>query len=105
MQAGTKCIKILDLGSGIQWYYDPRSRCAIDPQYFHAHSELMTNQAAFIDVKMLADITAEDIVFVETHDSFSVWNAEKGTYIPSLRVWRKSQVLGPTIYPGRREIE
>lgn len=105
MQAGTKCIKIHDLGSGVQWYYDPRSRCAVDPQHFHAHSEFMTNQTAFTDAKTLADTAAEDIVFVETHDCFSVWNAEESKYVSGLRVWRKSKVLGPTIYPGRREVE
>lgn len=105
MQAGTKCIKLIDLGSSVQWYYDPRSRCAVDPQHFHAHSEFMTNQTAFTDCKQLADTAVEDIVFVETYDSFSVWNAEEGKYVPSHRVWRKSQVLGPTVYPGRREVE
>lgn len=100
MEPGMKCIKILDLGSNVRWYYDPRSRCAVDPQHFHAHSEFMTNQTAFVDCKQLADTAEGDIVFIETHDCFSVWNEEKVAHVPSLRVWRKSQVLGPTVYPG-----
>lgn len=101
MREGTPCVKILDLGSGIYWYYDPRSRCAQDPQHFHAGSPYMTDQTAFLDCQTLASMQPGDVVFVESHDRFYATGTESA-YAPGRRVWRKCEIIETTAYPGRR---
>jgi hypothetical protein len=103
MESGTRCIKIIDLATDVEWYYDPRSRCAQNPKSLHAHSPWIALQTAFSDWKTLADMPANSEVFIETHDKVCTYDTLSGKYIPGLNVWRKGRIIGPAIYPGRRK--
>ena len=102
MIEGMPCVKILDLATNRQWYYDLKTRCAKNPKHMHARSEYMTEQTAFTRCKKLSEAIVDDVVFVETIDKFYSQDSTGGQFIPGLNVWRKSKIIEHTVYPGKR---
>lgn len=100
MKAGEKCIKLLDLGSGVMWFYDPRTRCSTDPLYLYAQSPFMATQNAFIDCFTLSLTKEGEEVFVESVDMLYTLTKD-GNLAPGNVVWRKCRIVGFENFPER----
>lgn len=101
MKPGTKCVKILDVASGIHWFYDPRSRCTTEePTSYHAQSPYMALVSAFGRCVTLADVSPGEEIFLETADRMA-FKSDDGSLVPGPVLWRKSKVVGPTTYQGK----